>query len=87
MSLNIKNDEATSLARQLASATGESLTHAVTVAVRERLDRVRADQEGVLADRAARIREIARDAARRWVEPYRSIDHGELLYDEAGLPR
>ncbi|MHB8312896.1 MAG: type II toxin-antitoxin system VapB family antitoxin [Candidatus Dormibacteria bacterium] len=87
MSLNIKNDEATSLARQLATATGESLTHAVTVAVRERLDRVRSDQAGVVADRAARLREIARDAAERWVEPHRSIDHGELLYDEAGLPR
>ncbi|MHB1499928.1 MAG: type II toxin-antitoxin system VapB family antitoxin [Candidatus Dormibacteria bacterium] len=87
MSLNIKNEEATSLARQLASETGESLTHAVTVAVRERLARVRSDQEGVVAERAALIREIATDAARRWVEPQRSTDHGELLYDEAGLPR
>jgi antitoxin VapB len=33
------------------------------------------------------MREIAVDAARRWVEPYRSAEHGDLLYDEAGLPR
>jgi antitoxin VapB len=31
--------------------------------------------------------EIARDAGGRWVEPYRSTPHGDLLYDERGLPR
>ena len=87
MSLNIKNDEAAALARQLAAATGESLTRAVTVAVRERLPRVRAEKDGVAAERADRLREIARDAAGRWGEPCRSADHGDLLYDEAGLPR
>ena len=87
MSLNIKDDEASFLARQLASATGESLTRAVTVAVRERLARLRSDQESVVADRVAQIREIATDASARWVEPHQSSDHGELLYDQAGLPR
>lgn len=85
--MNIKNDEAISLARQLATATGESLTHAVTVAVRERLARVQSDQDDMVADRVARLRRIARDASQRWVEPYRSTDHGDLLYDEAGVPR
>ncbi len=75
MSFNIKNDEAPSPARQRASAAGESIPHAVTVAVSERLYR------------AARILEIARDAAERWVESHRTIDHRELLYGEAGLPR
>ncbi|MHB8264139.1 MAG: type II toxin-antitoxin system VapB family antitoxin [Acidimicrobiales bacterium] len=87
MSLNIKNMEAESLARQLAEVTGESVTRAVTVAVHERLDRVQHGDQTAADERAARIREIARDAARRWVEPYRSVDHGELLYDERGLPR
>ena len=87
MSLNIKNEDAERLARQLAAATGESVTRAVTVAVRERLDRVRREDEGAVADRAAQMREIAKDAASRWVEPYRSAEHGDLLYDEAGLPR
>ncbi|HVB54013.1 MAG TPA: type II toxin-antitoxin system VapB family antitoxin [Candidatus Acidoferrales bacterium] len=87
MSLNIKNHEAALLARQLAAATGESVTRAVTVAVRERLARVRSEEEGVVAERADRMRAIARDAAQRWVEPYRSGDHGDLLYDDAGLPR
>jgi len=87
MSLNIKNEEAEHLARQLAAATGESVTRAVTVAVRERLAHVGNEGEGAAAARIARLREIANDAASRWVEPYRSADHGELLYDEAGLPR
>ena len=37
MSLNIKNEETHCLARELAELTGETLTVAVTVAVRERL--------------------------------------------------
>lgn len=87
MSLNIKNEEAEQLARQLAAATGESVTMAITVAVRERLERVRSQAQRGGEEREARIREIARDAAGRWVEPFRSTDHGELLYDELGLPR
>jgi antitoxin VapB len=87
MSLNIKNDETTALARQLATATGESITQAVTVAVRERLLRLQAEPDEGAVRRAVRLSEIARDASPRWAEPFRSTDHGDLLYDEAGLPR
>lgn len=41
MALNIKNDETHRLVVALAHETGESLTEAVTVAVRERLDALR----------------------------------------------
>lgn len=87
MGLNIKNEQTESLARQLAAETGESVTRAVTVAVRERLDRVRHDNAGAVAERLSRMREIGNDAATRWVEPYRGTDHGDLLYDDVGLPR
>lgn len=87
MGLNIKNPETEELARQLADETGESLTRAITVAVRERLDRVRHRDTAAASDRTARLQKISTEAAGRWVEPYRSGDHGELLYDEAGLPR
>jgi hypothetical protein len=30
---------------------------------------------------------IGRDVAARLVEPYRSADHGDLPYDDQGLPR
>ena len=86
VSLNIKSTEAVDLVRQLAAETGESLTAAVTTAVRERLLRVRQDG-GDAADRARRLHAIAQDAAGRWTEPYRSTDHGDLLYDDSGLPR
>lgn len=87
MSLNIKNGEAERLARQLAAATGESVTRAVTVAVRERLNRLELREESAAADKVATLRAIANDAGHRWVEPYRSANHSDLLYGDDGLPR
>lgn len=85
--MNIKNEETTALARELAAATGETVTRAVTVAIRERLVRVRQLDQAAAAERVAKMHRIALDAASRWVEPYRSTNHAQLLYDEAGLPR
>ena len=84
MSLNIKNKEAHRLAQQLAQLTGESMAEAVTKAVRERLERVRRECGVALSDR---LLEIGKDCAAHLKEPFRSIDHGHLLYDEKGLPR
>ena len=81
--MNIKNKEANQLARQLSKLTGESLTFAVTKAVRERLDRVRSEH-GV--DLAERLLLIGRDCAAHLKEPFRSIDHDDMLYDDRGLP-
>jgi antitoxin VapB len=44
MALSIKTDEADKLARELAKLTGESMTQAVTEALRERLSRERASR-------------------------------------------
>lgn len=57
------------------------MSAAVKEALRERLQRVKS--KGM----ADRIMKIAKDAGPRWKEPYRSIDHGDLLYDEKGLPK
>jgi antitoxin VapB len=46
MALSIKTDEADRLARALSKLTGESLTKAVTAALRERLERERARRLG-----------------------------------------
>ncbi len=40
MSLSIKNEKTHQMARELARLTGESITVAVSVAIRERLERV-----------------------------------------------
>ena len=84
MGLNIKNSETHRLVQELAALTGESMTAAVTEAVRERLDRVRREKGVGLADR---LLAIGKECAAHLKEPFRSIDHGELLYDEHGLPR
>jgi len=84
MSLNIKNPETHHLAQELAALTGESMATAVTQAVRERLDRVRRERKSSLSDR---LIAIGRDCAVRMKEPFRSVEHGDLLYDEKGLPR
>ena len=86
MSLNIKNKDAHKLARQLARITGESMTEAVTEALRERLKRVQ-NKDQRAAKLSDQLLEIGRDCAPRLKEPYRSADHGDLLYDEKGLPK
>jgi antitoxin VapB len=84
MGLNIKNEQAHRLARELARATGESMTVAVSEAIRERLERIRGNSK---KDPVERILEIGRDCAAHLKEPYKSGDHGDLLYDEKGLPK
>jgi antitoxin VapB len=84
MGLNIKNDETHRLAQELARLTGENMTVAVSEAIRERLERVRGNSKEDLAER---IMKIAKECGPFWKEPYKSIEHGELLYDENGLPK
>ena len=84
MAMNIKNDETQKLVHELSELTGESLTTAVTEAVRERLERVQSQRGAGLADRLLRI---GKDCAAHLKEPFRSADHGDILYDEKGLPR
>jgi antitoxin VapB len=84
MGLNIKNEETHRLVEELATLTGETMTAAVTEAVRERLDRVRRAQGMSLAERLVAI---GKDCAMHLKEPFKSVDHGDLLYDERGLPR
>jgi len=61
-----------------------SLTEAVTIALRERLQRIQRERDDNLVDR---ILAIGRDASAHIKDEYRHIDHSELLYDEGGLPR
>lgn len=84
MALNIKNKETYRLIEELSRTTGENMTQAVTEAVREKLKRVRQRHKQSLAERLVAI---GKDCAEHLKEPYRSADHGDLLYDEKGLPR
>lgn len=60
MALSIKTDEADRLARELAQLTGETLTDAVTTALRERLARERLEREG---DYVSRLMAFAESVA------------------------
>ncbi|MBN1945990.1 MAG: type II toxin-antitoxin system VapB family antitoxin [Bradymonadales bacterium] len=84
MALSIKHDEADRLARELSRLTGESLTEAVVVALRERLQRQRAERDQApLNERAMRI---GRRFCERPLLDSRTDD--EILgYDKHGLPR
>ncbi|HXZ41011.1 MAG TPA: type II toxin-antitoxin system VapB family antitoxin [Terriglobales bacterium] len=84
MNLNIKNKEAHRLARELAKTTGESMTEAVTKSLRQRLEHLRHQRGAALSER---LLQIGKDCAAHLKEPFRSVDHGRLLYDEKGLPR
>ncbi|MGA2653199.1 MAG: type II toxin-antitoxin system VapB family antitoxin [Terracidiphilus sp.] len=84
MPLSIKAPEADRLARELADTTGETITDAVIVAMRERLEREkrkRQNKRSLAADLVA----IGRHCASLPVLDPRSSD--EILgYDENGLP-
>ncbi|MGA3026670.1 MAG: type II toxin-antitoxin system VapB family antitoxin [Bryobacteraceae bacterium] len=82
--MNIRNPEVRRLAQQVAKLTGESLAVAISQSLRERLERLRSEGNAGLA---GRLLAIGRDCAPRLQEPFRSAGHGDLLYDENGLPR
>jgi antitoxin VapB len=83
MALSIKSDEADQLARALAAETGETLTEAVVIALRERLDREHARHAASMRTRLARL---AADVAALPVADSRTPE--EIIgYDDAGLPR
>jgi len=84
MALSVKDPEADRLARAVARRTGESLTQAIVVALRERLARLGArPRRGRLSED---LREIGRRCAALPTLDARTTD--EILgYDERGLPR
>jgi antitoxin VapB len=65
MALNIKDDQADRLARELAAETGETITTAVAVALRERLERLRG---------AEALAELTKRSSARRVRDQRSAE-------------
>ena len=83
MSLNIKNAEADRLVEMLSNLTGESKTQAVIRALQERIAREQRhrNREALSSELLAIGRRCAAYGRRD------TTAHGELLYDESGLPR
>lgn len=80
MGLNIKNDEA----YRLAQLTGETLTKAVTIALKERLEREKKQRNR--AGVANALMQVARRCNARPILDNRSPE-AILGYDEHGLPK
>jgi len=82
MTLHIKDPEARRLAAAISQATGETLTRAVTQALRERYERLQSRRTKATVEELLAIAQRASSQVKR---PY--LDHAEFLYDERGLPK
>ena len=85
MGLNIKNDETCELASELARLTGDTMTGAITIALRERLERERRKRS--VDARIQELRAIAERCAKLLGPGPSAVEHGDVLYDEQGLPK
>jgi antitoxin VapB len=82
--LNIKNPETYRLARELAQRNSETVTMAVTIALRERLERQAPNTKAGLADR---LDELTQRTAPLLKDLPTSDKIGDLIFDkETGLP-
>ena len=78
--MNIKNAEAAAIAAELAEAEGVSRTAVVLEALRAL--KQKRDSESIYQQAL----EICRDTAPRLPDTQLSLAHGDLLYDDYGLP-
>ena len=85
MPINIKNEQVTLLAVELAEAMGTSITDAVGEAAREKLARVRGQgvRQGIADQLMALSAKCLQNAPENWLK----WDFDAELYDERGLPR
>ncbi|MCY4527726.1 MAG: type II toxin-antitoxin system VapB family antitoxin [Chloroflexi bacterium] len=85
MNFEPEKDEIPRLAQELANLTGETVDEAVTFALRERLERVR--HERSVEERLQAMRAISQRTSRMLRDGPPVVEHGDLLYDERGLPK
>lgn len=85
MGLGLKNKEICRLASELAHLTGETMTGAITVALKERLERERGEHS--TETRVQRLLAIGRRCASMLDDGPSAVEHGDFLYDERGLPQ
>lgn len=83
MALSIKNKEVDRLVREVCSLTGESMTSAIEVALRQRLEQISQSTEEYVKG----IRELQADLASTKTRIPSMAEFDDAHYDEAGLPR
>ena len=85
MSLNIKNEETCRMAGELARLTGETMTGAITIALRERLERVQRESPPRMT--VEEMLAFGRETASMLHDGPSAEEHGVYLYDDDGLPK
>jgi antitoxin VapB len=85
MNLHISNNETCQLAAELARLTSETTTAAITVALRERLEREKRSRDATIL--AQELHAIGQRCAALLAPGPAAVEHGHLLYDERGLPK
>jgi antitoxin VapB len=86
MAMNIKNPEAERLAREVAQLNGETITTAIVVALKERLERQQRELE--CAGRMEWLKRISAETAAIMNDGRTSKELMDELYDdETGLPK
>jgi antitoxin VapB len=78
--LNIKGAKARRLAERISEATGESITDAVTNALDQRLRGLEK------AQRQRELDTLLKGSRARWKPAMLDVEHGDMLFDETGLP-
>jgi len=86
LALNIKNEETHRLARELAQLKGETLTVAVTIALKERLERQQSAPKRT--NRLEALLEFSKQSAPLFTDGRTGNEMINDLYDdETGLPK
>lgn len=83
MALSLKDPETDQLARKVSQLTGETITQAITIALRERLDRLEHNYDMM---KKVRIQEILDQFKAKVPLTAKSSDHNDTLYGKDGLP-
>ena len=81
----MKNEETCRLSRELSELAGESVTGASKVGLKERLERERRGRN--VEARVRELHAIGQRSARLLRDGPSAVEHGDLLYDERGLPK
>lgn len=88
--LNIKSAEARKLAEEIARLKGKSITESVTEALRREatiLWHARSTEEERAVEKENGFYDLINGTRSLWKGHMLSLNHGDLLYDEWGLPR
>lgn len=85
MNLNIKNKEAYQLARELAELTGRSMTAIVLEALRK--ERGQIERQEQKDAKANELMAIGKRCAAHISQPAVAVEHGDMLYDDHGMPK